>query len=288
MKEPESPQSIDPIFSPGIKPVSGPADADLIFLFHNGDILVYSALSGETIPRFLTVASMFDGREPVATEKVYIGDLAGDACYIADLTAIDHLPPDCSLHPLRSLFDHLPPYLIALTGRAAQLHNWEKTHQYCSRCGQSLNRKTDERARYCSKCDLVVYPRISPAMIVAVVRDNRLLLARASRFPSGLYSVLAGFVDIGESLEECVRREVREEVGLEIKNIAYFGSQPWPFPDSLMIGFTAEYESGDLAIDGNEIKAADWYSPAALPKIPSRISIARRLIDWFIEQHQQD
>ena len=129
------------------------------------------------------------------------------------------------------------------------------------------------------------YPRISPAVIVAVVRDKRILLARSTRFTSSFHSVLAGFVETGETLEDAVRREIFEEVGIQVRNIRYFGSQPWPFPDSLMVAFTAEYAGGEITLDDNEIVTADWYSAAELPRVPGKISIARRLIDWFTETY---
>ena len=144
--------------------------------------------------------------------------------------------------------------------------------------------KQDERAKICQQCGLVNYPRVSPAIIVAVIKDDQILLARSGRFPGGFFSVLAGFVEPGESLEACVKREVFEETGIAVQNIRYFGSQPWPFPDSLMVGFTAEYAGGDIQIDGREIVAADWYSRDNLPNIPPGISIARQLIDWFAEK----
>ena len=130
---------------------------------------------------------------------------------------------------------------------------------------------------------MLAFPRISPAVIVLVERDGQVLLARSPRFTANFYSVLAGFVEPGETLEDTVHREIEEEVGIKIRNVRYFGSQPWPFPDSLMIGFTAEYESGEIRIDKAEISEAGWFYPENLPAIPGKISIARRLIDWFIE-----
>jgi NAD+ diphosphatase len=142
----------------------------------------------------------------------------------------------------------------------------------------------DERAKICPKCGLVAYPRLSPAVIVAVLRDNCILLAHSHRFPAKFYSVLAGFVEPGETLEECVEREVYEEVGIRVRAIRYFGSQPWPFPDSLMIAFTANYAGGEIRIDHSEIADANWFSANDLPHIPPKISIARQLIDWFLEK----
>ena len=161
---------------------------------------------------------------------------------------------------------------------------WNQHHRFCGKCGHLTEYKTDERARACPQCGLINYPRLSPAIIVAVLRDNRILLAHSQRFPAKFYSVLAGFVEPGESLEECVKREILEEVGISVKNIRYFGSQPWPFPDSLMIGFTAEYAGGEIKVDPVEILDAGWFSADNLPPIPPKLSIARHLIDWFTEK----
>jgi len=130
------------------------------------------------------------------------------------------------------------------------------------------------------------FPRISPAIIVAVLKGKEILLARAHRFPPRLYSVIAGFVEPGETLEECVRREVKEEVGIEVENICYFGSQSWPFPNSLMVAFTADYANGKITIDETETIDAGWFTAHNLPPIPDKVSISRRLIDWFVEIYQ--
>jgi len=142
--------------------------------------------------------------------------------------------------------------------------------------------------RECPACGLMVFPRISPAVIVLVEKEGRVLLARGERFTEPFYSVLAGFVEPGETLEDAVHREIEEEVGIKVRNVRYFASQPWPFPDSLMIGFTAEYASGEIAIDKTEIVDARWFDPAHLPTIPGKVSIARRLIDWFVEKSAKD
>jgi NAD+ diphosphatase len=146
-------------------------------------------------------------------------------------------------------------------------------------------RREDILAQQCTACGFTIFPRISPAVIVLVERDGKVLLARASRFKERLYSVIAGFVEPGESLEQTVTREIREEIGIGVKDIKYFGSQPWPFPDSLMIGFTAQHMDGEIAVDGEEIVEAQWFSPEQLPDIPDKISISRALIDWFVDKH---
>jgi NAD+ diphosphatase len=132
-----------------------------------------------------------------------------------------------------------------------------------------------------------MFPRISPAVIVLVEHEDMILLARANRFQGELYSVLAGFVEPGETLEEAVRREIKEEVGIDVKDIHYFGSQPWPFPDSLMIAFTASYAGGDIKVDGDEITTAGWFKAGNLPEIPGSISIARKLIDWYVAKQMK-
>ena len=161
--------------------------------------------------------------------------------------------------------------LFVLGGRAVQIVEWDRTHQYCGRCGSRTHTKEKERQSL-PQCGLHNFPRLSPAIIVAVERGNEILLARSAHFPQGMFSVLAGFVEPGETTEECVVREVKEEVGITVGNIRYFGSQPWPFPNSLMLGFTAEYVEGELALDPTEIAEAGWFRADSLPSIPGRMA----------------
>jgi NAD+ diphosphatase len=181
---------------------------------------------------------------------------------------------------LRRLWGKVDEQVWAIAGRGVQIIAWDRTHRFCGRCGETTQPLAEERARRCPKCQLAVYPRLAPAVIVLVERaDGRVLLARNASFPEPIYSCLAGFVEPGETLEEAVRREVREEVGIELGDLCYFGSQPWPFPHSLMIGFFAQFGSGELRPDGQEIADADWFSPTGLPNLPGEISIARALIE---------
>jgi NAD+ diphosphatase len=219
--------------------------------------------------------------------SLYLGRYRGRSCYAAEGEFRGEGSSEASFQELRNLFERLESeiYEIALLG--VHLVEWEKSCQFCSRCRAALRSKTDIRAKECPACGRLEFPRLSPAIIVLIAKGDTLLLARSSRFPGAFFSVLAGFVEPGESLEDAVHREVREETGITLRNIAYFGSQPWPFPDSLMIGFTAEYESGEIVVDKEEIVEAGWYRADNLPLIPGKLSIARQLIDWFVEKHQR-
>jgi len=205
----------------------------------------------------------------------HVGELGGHEWWTA---AIDDAPEGYRFEPLRALHAPLGDERWFAVGRAVQLVAWADTHRFCGRCGSPTVRVPGERAMGCESCRLHWYPRLAPAVIMVVRKGDSMLLARGSRFPTPMYSALAGFVEPGESLEEAVRREVFEEVGIRVGDVEYFGSQPWPFPHSLMIGFFGEYESGEINIDPNEIVDAGWYQPGALPLVPGPPSIASKLI----------
>ena len=188
---------------------------------------------------------------------------------------------------LRALLERLPEAHVALAGRAQQVLEFERMHRFCGFCGGRMDASDMGRGRACTECGEVVYPRIAPAMMALVTRcvegRHELLLARGPRFQTGMYSALAGFVEPGESLEDCVRRETREEVGVEVGPLHYFGSQNWPFPHSLMVAFVAEWTGGEIVCQEDEIEDARWFPLDALPLIPTPLSIARRLIDSTVE-----
>lgn len=211
-------------------------------------------------------------------DPLRVGEWLGLPCYAAE---VDKLPGHVvgQLTPLRRLFGVAGAEAFALAGRASQLLDWRRDHRHCGRCGAPTTPKSGEFAMACAACNLLFYPRLSPAVMVLVTRGDQLLLARSPRFPKDMFSALAGFVEAGESLEQCAQREVREEVGIEITNLRYFRSQSWPFPNSLMVAFLADYAGGNLSPDPAEIEAAGWFSPNALPVLPGPISIARHLID---------
>lgn len=188
---------------------------------------------------------------------------------------------------LMALFTHLPDHVWTLAGRAVQIAEWHRTHQFCGRCGERTEAVRGERARRCPACGLLNFPRLSPAVITVVTDGPRILLARGRTFGRPMYSALAGFVEPGESLEECVAREVKEEVGVDVTNVRYYKSQPWPFPNSLMLGFFADYAGGEINCQESEIVDAQWYTPDALPDMPGRMSIARWLIDEWLEQQKK-
>lgn len=195
-------------------------------------------------------------------------------------------PPEGEWIDLRAVWQRWGEEAFARAGTAYQYMNWLRHARFCSSCGTPLQPKEEDRGVACGACGRVLYAPLHPAVIVAVERDGKLLLAHNSRSPGKRYSVLAGFVEPGESLEGTVAREIMEEVGVEVRNIRYFGSQSWPFPCSLMLGFTAEWKSGELRPDGLELDEAGWFSPDELPEIPSSISISRRLIDDFVSRHR--
>jgi NAD+ diphosphatase len=209
---------------------------------------------------------------------LYLGELGGAGCWAAEVAGAE-APAGYGWVGLRALFSVLEDAHFALAGRALQLLQWDRDHQFCGRCGGPTEPHAEERVRRCAACGLSAYPRVAPAVMALVKRGTQLLLARSPHFPPGMYSALAGFVEPGETLEQCVAREVAEEVGVEVANLSYFASQPWPFPHSLMIAFVCDWVSGEIRPQEGEIEAANWFEVLQLPKLPSKISIARRLID---------
>jgi len=212
----------------------------------------------------------------------YLGHHEDIPCYAAGIAEPARAQEGMEYAGVRELFGKIPDEELAIASFAARMIMFDRNTRFCGRCGAPTRQLRTERAKLCSDCNLITYPRISPAIIVLVRNGNRILLARSPRFPPGQYSVIAGFVESGENIEHAVRREVREETGIEITNIRYSGSEPWPFPDSLMIGFTADYAGGEIRIDNNEIVSADWFDRDHLPLLPSKMSISRALIDQWI------
>ena len=214
-----------------------------------------------------------------------IGELDGERYLAAEVERDSEAPVEMSFRDLRGMLGSVDEGFFAMVGRAKQIVNWNRNHKFCGRCGTKTIPGPTELSKECPNCGMHFYPRLSPAAIMLVTSGEQLLLARSPHFPPGMYSALAGFVEPGESIEQTIEREVREEVGVEVRNLSYFGSQPWPFPDSLMIGFTAEYAGGDLRFEDGEIEDAGWFTGDKMPLLPPRLSIARAMIDHFLERH---
>ena len=210
-------------------------------------------------------------------QPLFVAELDGDDVYLQVLD-IDQNSQLTSHHG-REMMAILPAAQCDLFARALQLSHWLKDHQYCGRCGQTTQLHKSDYGMHCVSCTHTQYPRISPCIIVVITGPKGILLAHNTRFPAGRFSALAGFVEAGETIEAAVHREVREEVGIEIRDLKYVGSQSWSFPHSLMMGFMATYESGEIQVDGIEIDEADWYTPDCLPDLPPKFSIARQLVD---------
>jgi len=235
-------------------------------------------ISGISAPRDESITSL-DCASPI-----FIGGTDKQNWWVHRIEKNSSLPPGHNLIPLRTIATSLSPDLLAILGRAVQLARFDQITSYCGRCGAQNLMKEDELAKQCPVCGLLTFPRLSPAIIVRITNGDKILLARSPHFPSGMYSVVAGFVEPGESIETGVHREVFEEVGVRITDLKYYASQPWPFPDSLMLGFVAKHLSGDIRCDGVEIEDARWFNRENIPELPGPLSIARALIDDFIIQ----
>lgn len=257
--------------------------SNLCFVYNNNEILVKIQDEKILIPNVKDIeklninAANLEFLVAKDSEKFLFGE-------------IQEFEYECSTYKfikVQSLLGIVDESIFNLAAKALQLCSWNKNYKYCNKCSAMLKNKEDERAKICPRCGFVNYPKISPAIITAVIKDKKLLLAKHIVFPKERYSVIAGFVEAGETFEDCVSREVFEEVGIKVKNIKYFGSQPWPFPDSLMVAFICKYESGEMKIDETEINHASWYNLDNLPdNLPLKGTIARKLIDWCVSQYK--
>lgn len=263
-------------FIPGVKPNTKQPSPSFWFYFRDEKLLTLP--SSEKVTIYTKSPEQLNAQQKFSQ---YLGNYGGTDCFVAEPNDSFEPPGPLQFASLRSLFGRIDEDLFTLAGRAIQVLHWHKEHQFCGKCGTAMINRESELAMICPNCHFISYPRLSPAVIMSVVRGDQILLARSPRFTKGMYSTLAGFVEPGETLEEAVKREVREEVNVSVKNVQYIASQPWPFPHSIMIGFSADYKSGTIKVDGNEIEDAAWFSKHDLPPLPSKITIARLLIDNF-------
>ena len=248
-------------------------------------LLLRRSEDGVRLPTLSEVEAVFDG-ETLHRSRVDVDIRVTLASWhVFGLEEDVPVPEGFSLEGLRAAWYGLDEPEFRAAGAARQKVQWHRSARYCSDCGSSLQ-PTAERddAMRCTACGRVHFPPVSPAVIVLVQRGREALLGRSARFPEGMYSTLAGFVEPGESLEECVHREIREEVGVAVTNLRYFGSQPHPFPHSLMVGFVADWAGGDIRLDDDEIEDAQWFDAGDLPRLPHPMSIARALIEDFVER----
>ncbi len=216
----------------------------------------------------------------------YLGQINNVPVFTNEVDPEADNPEGYEFMTLWSFVSQVDPQLFSLLGRARQIVEWHRNHHYCGRCGQETSSFESDRSRRCQSCNLTFYPRLSPSIIVCVNKGEEILLARNLKAPGSYYSTIAGFVEPGESIEETVHREVLEEVGIRVKNLKYYGSQSWPFPDSLMFGFHAEYESGEFVLQETEIVDAGWFHYTNLPNKPAMFSISGWLINDFIKRAQ--
>jgi len=264
-------------FVPGVAPPAITSPNPLWFLASDASLVVRLNVDRVVLPASDDIRGL--GLDP--SDCLYLGRLNGEDCFTIAAGSVVVTEP-WSAQGLRSLHGRLEEEVFAVAGRAVQIATFAATHRYCGRCGSPMTRHAEERCMVCRVCGLLNYPRIAPAIIVLVRRKSQALLAHSPRFPATFYSTLAGFVEPGETLEETLNREVREETGISVTNIRYFGSQPWPFPHSLMVGFTADFAGGEIVVDGREITDARWFSANQLPDLPPQLSIARKLIDAWL------
>jgi NAD+ diphosphatase len=282
-------------FTPAVTPIADTTPDAWCFAFVEGQLLLLEQAEGHGLAP--QPWSLFQPHEP---QRHYLGQLDGIDCWAFSLSAP---PPGFKRTPLRAAMMGLGEPLMGVAGRAAQVLEWDRAHRFCGVCGTPTEAQANERSRKCPACGHTAYPRLSPAMMVLVWRTvgagppqadrapvgaanavsvgahrGEVLLARSPHYVPGVYSALAGFVEAGESIEQCIHREVAEEVGVQVTDLRYYGSQSWPFPHSLMIAYTARWTGGAIVKQDGEIEDAQWYPLDALPKIPPRFSISGHLI----------
>ena len=248
-------------------------------VFHGNRMFIARVDNQPTIPQWDATDCGFD-----LDVAHYLGTLDGAHCYGLTLPQDATLPADLELLGMRALILEGNETAAAVAGHAYQVLEWARTHRYCGACGEPTIAHATDRAVECRGCRLVFYPRIAPVIMAVIYRDGELLLTRKPGYAPGRYTVVAGFVEAGESLEQCLAREVLEEVGVTIRNPRYFGSQPWPFPNSLVMAFSAEWADGEVCPDGAELEDARWFGVDALPGLPEQVHISRQLIDATLER----
>lgn len=269
-------------FEPSRSPLYNDSSRDRFYLFNNGNLLIKLDNEECIIPERYEIEE-----EYIKEIKNFqtLGAYKGFNSYTGEVEQVPE-KEGFEFIELRDYSRRTSEELFLVAAKARVMHNYMLNNNKCGVCGHPMeDMEDDEKARYCPRCKHAVWPTTSPAIIVAVTKGDKLLMGHNVNFPEGRYSVLAGFVEMGETFEDCVRREVFEETGIKVKNIEYFGSQPWPFPNSMMIGFTAEYLEGDIEVDEVEILHADWFTKDQVREMHREsISISSKLINWFLNR----
>ena len=268
----KTPATFEPLMTPQ------PHPAPLHFIFRAGELLVHT--ESLSVPAGVnTLAQALSGLPPEFSHGNMhpVGLWQEQYCCTTTVNMETTAQDGFGFVNLRTLFGAVDDEFLGLASRAAQIAEWARTHRYCGVCASPMQLANGERAFTCPACGHLAYPRISPAMMVLIKKGNAVLMAHHTRSPAGRFSPLAGFLEAGESIEEAIHREVYEEVGLKVNNLRYFGSQTWPFPHSLMIAFTADYESGEIRVDGTEISEARWFTEIDKPH--AEISISGQLVN---------
>lgn len=250
----------------------------LLFAFQDGNLVVRDVAGTLEIPS----ESEAEASGLAMEGPMSLGTFDGRACKLALVPAGEELPAPFAAKSLRRLFGALDMDLLMVAATASQLAHFEELNRYCGRCATPTTASSKDRARTCSRCARDIYPAVAPCTIILVHDGPRILLTRQPRFPAGMYGLVAGFVEPGESLEGCAKREIAEEVGVQVTDLVYVASQPWPVPSQLMVGLTARYAGGELVVDKEELEEAKWFDIADLPAIPPPFSIARHLIDLYL------
>ncbi len=249
------------------------------FVFLDNELLLADSNNPPTIPCTTTLPVP----ESIVVVQRCIGIYDGTPCIAVRVDAEPEGFMNVRLRKSRNYLDH---DLWIIAGRARQILRWEQDNKFCGRCGNSMHLSDKEFSAACDVCGFLCYPQLNPAVIMAVTRGREILLGHSRKFAQGVYSVLAGFIEPGETIEEAVYREVLEETAIKTTNIRYIASQSWPFPNALMLGCSAEYASGEINIDRNELEDAQWFTPETMPtKLPPQMTIARRLIDLHLEEY---
>lgn len=246
------------------------------FIFFNDQLLLQKKGETYTIP--------YSINPPVPVKNVLEVNLLEDmpACTASVDTPLEETAEYLPMG-LRASYDYLDPILHKIAGKAYELIYWDQHSRFCPSCGTKTVMQTTI-SKQCPNCKYEIYPVVSPAILVLIRKGDAILLVHARNFRGSFYGLVAGFLETGETLEECVRREVMEETGLEINNITYFGNQLWPYPSNLMVGFIADYVSGTIRLQDEELSEGAFFTKDNLPELPRKLSLARKMIDWWLEQ----